>query len=267
MYFIEQLKIRNELLFYFGFANLLVAILFLLLAYTTTQNLNGVNAWFKPFKFALSTTLYCWAMLWYCHYLPNFNATFFNWTILITLGFEVAYIAFRASRTELSHYNLSTPLSSILFAFMGLAATVATLYTGYIAMLFFTNSFPSLPSYYLWSIRFALVLFVIFAFEGFAMGVRLSHSVGGSDDSFGLPIVNWSKKFGDLRIAHFIGMHALQVLPFLSFYLLKNTKAVFLVSGLYSIIAFLTLVQALKGGPVSKFYTNNLKSNGGTRSH
>lgn len=256
MYFIEQLKFRNELLFYFGFANLLVAILFLLLAYTTANHLNGVNAWFKPFKFALSTTLYSWAMLWYCHYLPNFNATLFNWTIIVTLGFEVAYIAFRASRTELSHFNLSTPLSSILFTIMGLAATIATLYTAYIAMLFFTNSFPSFPTYYLWAIRFALLLFVIFAFEGFAMGARLSHSVGGSDDSFGLPVVNWSKKFGDLRIAHFIGMHALQVLPIIAFYVLKNTKAVFVVSFLYGLLAAFTLLQALKGAPFVKFYNN-----------
>jgi hypothetical protein len=253
MNFIEQLKYRNELLFYFGLTNLLVAIVFLVLAYSTSNVLNGVNAWFKPFKFALSTNLYCWAMLWYCYYLPNFNTTAFNWVIIITLGFEVAYIALRASRAELSHYNVSTPLSSTLFSIMALAATVATLYTAYISALFFATSFPTLPVYYIWSIRFALILFVIFAFEGFAMGARLSHSVGGNDDSFGLPIVNWSKKFGDLRIAHFIGMHALQILPILSFYLLKNTKAVLLVAAFYSLLAIFTLIQAIQGRPLYKF--------------
>ena len=252
MHFIEQLKYRNELLFYFGLANLLVAIVFLVLAYTTSNMLNGINAWFKPFKFALSTSLYCWAMLWYCYYLPNFNTTAFNWVIIITLGFEVGYIAFRASRAELSHYNMSTPLSSTLFSIMALAATVATLYTAYISLLFFATSFPTLPAYYVWSIRFALILFVIFAFEGFAMGARLSHSVGGNDDSFGLPVVNWSKKFGDLRIAHFIGMHALQVLPIFSFYLLKNTKAVLFVSILYTILSIFTLYIALKGKSMFK---------------
>ena len=257
MNFIQQLKYRNEILYYFGLVNLLAAIAFLVLAYTTTNMLNGVNAWFKPFKFALSTTCYCWAMLWYCHYLQNFDTPLFNWTIIITLGFEVAYIALRAGRGELSHYNLSTSLSAILFSIMGLAATVATLYTAYVAVLFFTNSFPALPGYYVWSIRFALILFVIFAFEGFAMGARLSHSVGGSDDSLGIPILNWSKKFGDLRIPHFMGMHALQVLPVLSFYVLKNTEAVFLVSALYFFLAAFTLVQALKGTPFLKSYIHN----------
>ncbi len=259
MNFIEQLKYRNELLFYFGLANLIAGIVFFVLAYTTVNMLNGVNAWFKPFKFALSTTLYCWAMLWYCHYLQNFNASLFNWTIIITLGFEVAYIAFRASRADLSHFNLSTPLASTLFSIMGLAATVATLYTAYISILFFVNSFPELPTYYVWSIRFGLVLFVIFAFEGAAMGARLSHSVGGSDDSFGIPILNWSRKFGDLRIAHFIGMHALQVLPILSYYVFKDTKVVFLITALYFVLAVFTLVRALQGTPFFQYQITNTR--------
>lgn len=252
MSFIAQLKYRNELLFYFGLINGIAALFFLLLAYTTSNMLNGVNAWFKPFKFASSVTLYCWAMLWYCHYLKNFNVALFNWTIIITLGFEVVYIAFRAGRNELSHYNMGTPLSGALFSVMALAATIVALYTGYVALLFFTGSFPELPVYYVWAIRFALLLFAVFALEGFAMGARLSHSVGGSDDSFGIPIVNWSKKFGDLRIAHFIGMHALQILPVLAFYVLKNTKAVFFVTALYTLLAVFTLVQALRGTPLFK---------------
>ena len=149
MNFFEKLIERNELLYYFGLINLVAGIVFLFLAYTTTNNLNGVNAWFKPFKFAISTTLYSWAMVWYGSYLQNFNTALFNWTIIITLGFEVIYIAYRASRAELSHFNMSSAFAGIMFSIMGFAATIATLYTGYIAILFFQYSFPSLPIYYL----------------------------------------------------------------------------------------------------------------------
>lgn len=261
MEFLIQLKNRNEMLFYFGLANLFVSLVFIVLANVTTTSLNGVNVWFKPFKFALSTTSYCWAMAWYCHYLPDFNFDSFNWTILTTLGFEVIYIAFRASRAELSHYNSSSSTASILFSAMVFAAILATAYTGYVAILFFLNSFPTLPGYYLWSIRLALILFVLFAFEGFAMGAQLSHSVGGSDDSFGIPILNWSRKFGDLRIAHFIGMHSLQVLPLISYYFLKNTRAVLGVALLYSLLSVFTLLQALNGKPFLKIKnsTDSLK--------
>jgi hypothetical protein len=249
---IQQLKLRNEALFWFGLLCLALSVLFLILTKTTTTQVYGVNAFFKPFKFAASTFLYAWAMAWYIGYLPNYNSTIFNWVIIITLGLEIVYIAFKASQGSTSHFNISTSMNAILFSLMGVAATIATLATAYIGMLFFANSFPDLPDYYVWAIRFGIILFVIFAFEGFAMGGRLSHSVGAINDNSNLYILAWSMKYGDLRIAHFIGMHALQVLPIVSYYLLKNTKLTIGLSIVYGLLALLTLIQALNGKPFIK---------------
>ena len=210
------------------------------------------SAWYKPFKFAFSTFLYAWAMAWYCYYLPDFNIKLFNWSVIILLGFEIFYIALQASKGQLSHYNLSTPVYAALYSMMALAATLVTLYSAYIGYLFFKNSFPELPDYYVWAIRLGITLFVIFAFEGFAMGSRLNHSVGALNDNSNWFIVGWSKIVGDLRVAHFIGMHALQVLPLLSYYVLKTTKLTIGLSIIYGIIATLTLIQALQAKPLFK---------------
>jgi hypothetical protein len=180
-------------------------------------------------------------------YLPTFNPTVFNWIIIITLGFEIIYIALQASKGELSHYNVSSPIKSFLYTMMALMATIATIATAYIAVLFFGNSVSELPDYYLWSIRLGLIIFVIFSFEGFAMGSKMTHTIGGLDGSKGIPILNWSFTHGDLRIAHFIGMHALQIIPILSYYLLKNTKLTIGLGILYFGLAVFTLVQALQG--------------------
>jgi hypothetical protein len=248
--FLQQLKFRNETMFYFGVACLVLPMLFLIFAKTTTTQVYGVNSWYKPFKFAFSTLTFAWAMAWYCFYLPNFNASLFNWTVIILLGFEIAYIALQAGRGQLSHYNQSTPVYAALFSMMALAASAVTIYTAYVGYLFFSNSFPELPTYYVWAIRLSIVLFVVFSFEGFAMGSRLSHNVGAANDNSNLLIVGWSKTFGDLRVAHFIGMHALQIIPIVSYYLLKNTKlTIALVIG-YGFLALLTLIQALKGKPL-----------------
>ncbi|MBF04544.1 MAG: hypothetical protein CMP76_14760 [Flavobacterium sp.] len=248
--FIQELKTRNETLFYYGLVCLGIALLFFVLTKITTTQVYGVNAYFKPFKFAFSTFLFAWAMAWYCYYLPSFNVGFFNWTVILLLGFEIVYIAIMASKGLTSHYNLSSPFYATMFSLMAIAATLVTLYTAYIGFLFFSQSFPDLSNYYVWAIRLGILIFVVFSFEGFAMGSNLSHTVGAINDNSNWFIVGWSKTAGDLRVSHFIGMHALQVLPILSFYVLKNTKATILISILYGLLALVTLVQALQGKPL-----------------
>lgn len=250
--FIQQLKHRNEALFYYGLLCLALSVIFIVLTKYTNTQVHNVNAWYKPFKFAFSTFLFAWAMAWYCYYLPDFNIKLFNWSVIILLGFEIFYIALQASKGQLSHYNLSIPVYAALYSMMALAATLVTLYTAYIGFLFFNNSFPELPDYYVWAIRLGIALFVIFSFEGFAMGSRLNHSVGALNDNSNWFIVGWSKTVGDLRVAHFIGMHALQVLPLLSYYVLKSTKLTIGLSIIYGIIATLTLIQALQAKPLFK---------------
>jgi len=248
--FVLELKERNAMLFYFGLLCLLLSLAFLAMTRISNMQVYQVNAWYKPFKFAFSTFMFSWAMAWYCSYLPNFNIPAFNWSVILLLGFEIAYIAIMAAQGKTSHYNVSSPFYSMMFSMMALAATLVTVYTAYVGLLFFTNSFPTLPGYYLWSIRLGILIFVIFSFQGFLMGARMSHSVGLVNDNSNLFIVGWSRLAGDLRVAHFIGMHALQVLPLLAFYLLRNTKATLLVGLLYAALATFTLVQALKGKPL-----------------
>jgi NO-binding membrane sensor protein with MHYT domain len=84
------------------------------------------------------------------------------------------------------------------------------------------------------------------------MGSRLNHSVGGLNENSNWFIMGWSKTVGDLRVSHFIGMHALQVLPLLSYYVLKNTKLTIGLSVVYGLLALLTLIQALQGKPLIK---------------
>lgn len=250
--FIHNLKARNETLFYFGLICLVSAIVFLALTKFSDTQVYNVSAWYKPFKFAFSIFLFAWTMAWYCYYLPLFNINYFNWSVIILLGFEIVYIAFQANKGQLSHYNLSTPVYAALYVAMALAATLVTIYTAYVGILFFKYDFPTLPNYYLWAIRLGILIFVVFSFEGFVMGSRLTHTIGGENSGAGIPLLNWSTKFGDPRIAHFIGMHALQVLPILSFYLIKNTRATIAIAILYGLLAVFTLIQALQGKPLFK---------------
>ncbi len=50
-----------------------------------------------------------------------------------------------------------------------------------------------------------------------------AHTVGAPDGGRGLPVTGWSADHGDLRIAHFLGMHGLQVLPLLAWWIARRS--------------------------------------------
>ena len=247
--FFTQLTARNPLLFTFGLACFALAGICLALVWMRPLEVAGANAWFKPIKFALSIGIYSWTMGWLLYDLDSpADTVAMQWAIVWLLGLELLYITVQAARGQGSHFNLSTPFYAGMYAFMAIAAAAISFWTGYIGLLFFVKPLPQLPDHYLWAIRIGLMLFLVFSLEGFVMGSRLSHTIGGRSHA-GLPFLTWSTRFGDPRVAHFIGMHALQVLPLLSFFFLKNVKTTFLAGAMYALLAVWVLVQALQGKP------------------
>ncbi|HEX8333961.1 MAG TPA: hypothetical protein VF622_15180 [Segetibacter sp.] len=249
--FIPELKTRNKTLYYFGWINILGAIACLILMQVDNTTVLGINAWIKPLKFFLSITIYSWTMGWFLHYLhePK-KVKYFNAMVLIVLIFEQAYVVFRAARGEKSHFNFSSTQAIILYSLMGVAITVLVVWTGYFAYLFFKRSFPQLPQSYVWGIRLGLLFFVIFSMGAHLMASSGGHTVGARDGGSGLPFVNWSRQYGDLRIAHFFGMHAMQLLPLYGYYISKTSRTTIIVSIIYCAMVSLVFIQALMGKPL-----------------
>lgn len=251
MKFIAELKRRNAWLFWYGAVNFFAALLCAVFLALTDTKVLGINAWIKPMKFFVSIGIFTWTMNWFLHYLnrPRKERSF-TWMVIIVFTFETVYITWQAANGRLSHFNISTLLYDVMFALMGLAITVLTVWTGYIGYLFFKRNDLALPPAYLWGIRLGILVFVLFAFEGFAMAGRLSHTVGGPDGGNGLALVNWSREHGDLRIAHFLGMHTLQIFPLFGYFVAKKVRTVILFAACYFIAAVAVLVQALMGIPL-----------------
>ena len=190
-------------------------------------------------------------MAWYLGYLnPSTAIVWYTWGMIAIFVFEDGYVAFQAARGKLSHFNVSRPTYTLLYSLMGIAAIVISLWTAFISTPFFTKSFPDLSPAYLCGIRLGIILFIIFSMQGLVMGARLTHTVGGADGSLCIPVTNWSKIYGDLRISHFLGMHALQTIPLLSYYVCQNIKVVLLIALLYGLLTATIFVQALQGRPL-----------------
>jgi hypothetical protein len=156
-------------------------------------------------------------------------------------------ITMQAARGVKSHFNVSTGMDGILFTVMGISIFIFTVWTFYIFIRFcMQRNFPLHAGYY-WGIRLGLLLFVIFAFEGGLMASMLRHTIGGEDGGEGFPIINWSRQYGDLRIAHFFGMHALQVVPLAGYFVFKSRNAIIIFSICYFLFVAFLLWRALQG--------------------
>jgi hypothetical protein len=77
------------------------------------------------------------------------------------------------------------------------------------------------------------------------------HTVGAPDGGAGIPGIGWSTEHGDLRIPHFFGLHGVQVIPFLAWFLLlhrrRATALVFTASTSYLGFVLVLTSQALRG--------------------
>ena len=251
MNFFSELRKRNALLYWFGWYNIIVGIICAILMFFDDVQLLGVNRWLKPMKFFLSVGIMVWTMGWILHYLDaKRSVRTISWVIVISMFIENAIILVQSAREQQSHFNITSWLNGILFSIMGIFIVVFTLAVIYAIILYFRQKQFTIPDDYLWGIRLGLILFLIFSVEGGLMVSQMSHTIGAPDGSAGLPIVNWSTDYGDLRIAHFLGMHALQLLPLSAAYLFRTKGQVMLFAAVYFVLAALVLVIALRGQPL-----------------
>jgi hypothetical protein len=248
----NRIKANSPVLYYCGVAHLLLFIVLIIISKFDQRQLLGVNLWVKPIKFAISIAIYCltWPLL--LQYLPfeRLKRHFTRFTAF-SMTFEMVAIASQAARGQLSHYNHSSAYNLLIFNLMGVVIISQTLFALYIGIKFFKVKAAQITPAMLWAIRLGIIMSCFFALEGGIMAAKMAHTVGAADGSRGLPLLNWSRIAGDLRIAHFVGMHALQLLPIFVL-LTKFTKArpMIIFALIYFAVVMLLLINALLGRPL-----------------
>lgn len=183
-----------------------------------TRTLNGVSVWMKPFKFqaSLAVHLLTLSLLMLC--IPSEKrrtviVTGLVAVVLATSLLEIAYITLQAGRGEASHFNLSTPFTRAMYSMMGIAAVSLLVASGGIGLLILR--YGRLQDPVVLAAGLGVVIgSVLGTMTGLYLGGQQGPLVGGTPtDADGLPVLGWSQTGGDLRVAHFLGLHTMQLLP------------------------------------------------------
>lgn len=256
---IRDLWEKQQPLLIAGLVSLLCAIILAIVSLFDSTQILGINRWIKPIKFFTSITIFVWTIAIYLNFLRGYEKTArrISWLIIGIFLIEMIIIVIQATRGTTSHFNHATPLDDMLFSIMGLAIVVNTLTVAYLLYLYFAAEIE-LPKTIRWGIRLGMIIFLLGSVEGGYMSTQIGHSVGVTDGGKGLPFVNWSTEGGDLRIAHFMGLHAIQAIPFAawlleSFKLRSAMALIFLFAFSYLALFSFLFVQALNGQPFLRF--------------
>jgi hypothetical protein len=235
--------------------------------------ITGAPAWLKPAKFAVSIAIYTFTLAWIFTFIPTWIKTrrIVGWVTAVALVLEVVIIDLQAWRGTTSHFNVATPLDAVLFSMMGLIIVAQTVTSIAVAVALWRQTFTDRALG--WALRVGMSIAIVGAFTGGLMttptaaqladaraGKRMmiagAHTVGAPDGGAGIPGTGWSTEHGDLRVAHFVGLHALQALPLVAVLArrrLSTTGRVRLVltaAASYIALYGILLWQALRGQSV-----------------
>ncbi len=196
-----------------------------ILAIVDPRLILGQNAWFKPLKFSLSIAVYAVTLAWLIGQVHRWRraASIAGTIVVIALVAEMVIIVGAAAAGTTSHFNVSTPLNTTLWSMMAASIVIVWIVTLLVGIALVVSPTPDAARNL--AIRGGVALGLVGMAVAFLMtgptpgqlddfqGIAGAHAVGVADGGAGLPFLGWSTEGGDLRVPHFVGMHALQILP------------------------------------------------------
>ena len=243
----------------------------LLLLAADPRVLDGEAFWLKPLKFQISMAVLCGTLI-LAVLAAGPGAAASPWVrvpavaVAATAFYELTFLGVQAARGARSHFNVDTAFDRIggtaMAAGAGVLVLGAALIGAAILVWLLARGRGSLDEPLLLALGLGLVLGGLLGGlpggqTGGAIGANHGPFVGTHDPSdLAVPLMGWSLAAGDLRIAHFLGLHAMQALPLLAFALRPLlpasavSGAVILGAVAWTTLTLATMTAAQAGLPV-----------------
>lgn len=222
--------------------------------------LDGTGVWAKPLKFSTSFTVYFGTLALVAGRLGpaarqgRLMRAAIAAAIIAAIG-EMAYIFFMAGQAAPSHFNTSAPIYIFLYQIMGLGALLLVLSVAAVGIIAGRDRGAQMgPALRLGvAVGFPLSTLLTLITAG-ALSAQSGHFIGvPAPGAATLPLLGWSASVGDLRPAHFLALHAMQVLPLAGIAadrLGLAPRGVWAVAAIYTALTAAVFAQALAGLPL-----------------
>lgn len=222
----------------------------------------GLNPWVKPIKFEISVIVFLLTMAALLAALGKQGQwpsarQWMAWGFGLAMIVENTIIAMQSLRGVRSHMNYTSWFDALSFATMGIFIALNTLLLAILLVLFLVTR-TGLPAPVTWGICLGLTMTLAGSIEGALMvGRYVGHTVGAEDGGPGLPFLNWSTGHGDLRVAHFFALHALQAFVLAGWVVSRmqfpgwlQQAVVLIFAAAYSTAVWGMFQQAIRGKPL-----------------
>ena len=225
-----------------------------------TRVLADSAVWAKPMKFAVSFIVFFGTLtLIEARFSPVWRQGRLFQTLHILLAAacvtEMGYMIFQAAQGQASHFNLSTPFTRIMYGVMGIGAVTLVIGAGIIGWAALRDGDGSFGPALRLGVGYGFILScVLTLITAGTMSSMAGHYIGTpGPDAAKIPVLGWSAAVGDLRPAHFVALHLMQVLPLLGLWIDRRGGPLRIMP--YAAIALTVLalglfVQALMGLPL-----------------
>jgi hypothetical protein len=257
---LAELIARQRPLALYGLALLMLALVGAALQTVDPRVLaSGVNVWVKPVKFLVSVGVFALTAAWFFGYIrpERRRALLPRMAVVMLIGagsLELLWIVWQAGNGLESHFNNDTPFFNLMYSLMGLFAVILIGSTLPLAWEIARRPAAGTRSDFIAAVVIGLVLtFLLGSGLGGYMSAQPGHNVGATGGH--VPLFGWNRSGGDLRIAHFLGIHAQQALVILAWLaggLTARRRWALLVGGTlaYVGVTFAVFAQAIAGRPL-----------------